>query len=240
MIRLLLWLFVSLSAGSLVMYGLNPEGQARASSDQKFYAFIVGTLFLHGAGVVLISVFLRQHETNFRDGFGFSTPGVPVALVHGLIACVVVLPVALGLSVASSEVMRVLADTLQTKALAPVPQQTVQTIQETANPVHHIVFGVFAVVVAPLVEEMLFRGILYPAIKQNGWPRGAWIATSFFFALTHANAMTFVSLFVLSMVLIWLYERTGNLAAPILTHSLFNAANLFWLLQAQGAAAPTS
>ena len=32
------------------------------------------------------------------------------------------------------------------------------------------------------------------------------------------------------MLLVFLYERTGNLLAPILTHSLFNAANYFALV----------
>jgi membrane protease YdiL (CAAX protease family) len=42
--------------------------------------------------------------------------------------------------------------------------------------------------------------------------------------------MTFVPLTVLAFTLIWLYERTDNLLAPILTHSLFNTTNFVWLL----------
>mgnify|MGYP001593282845 CR=1 FL=1 len=64
-----------------------------------------------------------------------------------------------------------------------------------------------------------------PAIKQRGWPRLALWGTSLLFALTHANTATFLPLAFLAMVLVFLYERTGNLLAPILTHSLFNAAN---------------
>ena len=70
----------------------------------------------------------------------------------------------------------------------------------------------------PLVEEVLFRGILYPSVKQLGYPRLALWGTSLFFGLIHSNLMTFVPLTVLSLLLVWLYERTGNLLAPILTH----------------------
>ena len=72
---------------------------------------------------------------------------------------------------------------------------------------------------------IFFRGILYPAIKQSGWPQLALWGTSLFFALTHANVATFLPLTFFAMLLVFLYERTGNLLAPILTHSLFNAAN---------------
>jgi len=87
-----------------------------------------------------------------------------------------------------------------------------------------------AIAGAPVVEEIIFRGILYPALKQHGWPRLALWGTSLLFALTHANAATLLPLSFLAMLLVFLYERTGNLLAPILTHSLFNAANYFALV----------
>jgi membrane protease YdiL (CAAX protease family) len=34
---------------------------------------------------------------------------------------------------------------------------------------------------------------------------------------------------LLALILTWLYERTGSLWAPIVTHSAFNAANFVWL-----------
>jgi membrane protease YdiL (CAAX protease family) len=81
-------------------------------------------------------------------------------------------------------------------------------------------------VLAPVAEEFIFRGMLYPFVKQLGWPRLAWIGVSFAFALIHDDAATFVPLFVLALALTWLYEKTDNLLAPIAAHSLFNAANL--------------
>ena len=86
-----------------------------------------------------------------------------------------------------------------------------------------------AIVLAPVAEEFLFRGLLYPFIKQLGWPRLAWIGVSLLFALIHLNAPTFLPLFVFALVLTWLYERTDCLLAPIVTHSLFNSANLLIL-----------
>jgi hypothetical protein len=72
--------------------------------------------------------------------------------------------------------------------------------------------------------------MLFPFIKQLGWPKLAWFGTSFLFALIHLNVPTFVPLFVFALALTWLYERTDNLLAPITAHALFNATNLVMLL----------
>src|SRR4029079_1566506 len=93
-----------------------------------------------------------------------------------------------------------------------------------------IFFGVIAILLAPLVEELLFRGILYPALKQKGYRRLALWGASLFFALTHSNVPTFIPLTFLAIILTLLYEETNTLLMPILTHSLFNAANYYWLV----------
>jgi len=93
-----------------------------------------------------------------------------------------------------------------------------------------VYLGVFAVVIAPVAEEFIFRGMLFPFIKQLGWPKFAWFGTSFLFALIHLNAPTFVPLFAFALALTWLYEKTDNLLAPITAHALFNATNLAVLL----------
>jgi len=93
-----------------------------------------------------------------------------------------------------------------------------------------VYLGVFAVVIAPVAEEFIFRGMLFPFVKRLGFPRLAWFGVSFLFALIHFNAPTFVPLFVLALALTWLYEKTDNLLAPITAHALFNAANLAVLL----------
>ncbi len=84
----------------------------------------------------------------------------------------------------------------------------------------------FAVVLAPVAEEFIFRGVLFPFVKQLGWPKLAWIGVSLIFAFIHLNAPTFVPLFVLALALTWLYEKTDCLLAPIAAHSLFNTANV--------------
>ena len=82
-----------------------------------------------------------------------------------------------------------------------------------------VYLGVFAVVLAPVAEEFIFRGMLFPFVKQLGCPKLAWFGVSFLFALIHMNAATFLPLFVLALALTWLYEQTDNLLAPIIAHA---------------------
>jgi len=83
-----------------------------------------------------------------------------------------------------------------------------------------------AIVLAPVGEELLFRGLLYPWIKQAGFPRMALWGTAILFAAIHINLVLFVPLLVLALALTALYEWSDNLLAPIVAHSVFNALNL--------------
>jgi uncharacterized protein len=93
-----------------------------------------------------------------------------------------------------------------------------------------VYLGVFAVVIAPVAEEFVFRGMFYPFVKQFGSPRLAFFGVSALFAEIHFDMGTLVPLFALALALTWLYEKTDNLLAPITAHALFNATNLALLL----------
>ena len=88
-----------------------------------------------------------------------------------------------------------------------------------------ISLGIVTILLAPLAEELLFRGILYPAAKQLGFPRAALWGTSVLFAAIHFKVAIFIPLLLLALLLVWLYEKTDNLLAPIAAHVTFNAVN---------------
>lgn len=78
------------------------------------------------------------------------------------------------------------------------------------------------VVLPPLAEEMLFRGFMYRGLASR-WPKIiAAVVTSLLFALVHFQWNVGVDVFILSMVLIFLYERTKNLWMCIFLHGLKN------------------
>jgi membrane protease YdiL (CAAX protease family) len=78
---------------------------------------------------------------------------------------------------------------------------------------------VLAGILAPIVEELVFRGMLYRAWALRwGWFPGA-LATSLVFAVFHSGM---VSQFFGSLLFVSLLRRTGSLRACIFSHAAFN------------------
>jgi len=191
--------------------------------EESFGNILVGTLSFQGASWVLIPFLLRQHRIGWSEAFGFCGPGLKRALLMALGFILVVLPVVLMLQALSIQVLE--------KIGWPSDDQTAVRLLTDAKSVWTVVYlGVFAVVLAPVAEEFIFRGMLFPFVRQLGFPKLAWLGVSFLFALIHLNAPTLLPLFVFALGLTWLYERTDNMLAPITAHALFNATNLAVLL----------
>ena len=73
-------------------------------------------------------------------------------------------------------------------------------LQESGRLTERIALGIAAIVIAPVFEESLFRGILYPAIKNAGYPTLALVGTSLLFGAIHATLLTFLPLTFLAMI----------------------------------------
>ena len=185
---------------------------------------LAGTLMYQGVTLVAVGVFLRMHRTTWSEAFGFTTQRLVRTLVLAVLATAIVLPIMLGLGRVSQLVLEGMGHSAEV-------QQSVKSFQSTETLGQQIFFVIVTVLVAPVLEEVLFRGILYPSIKQAGFPKIALWSTSIIFALSHANAMAFVSLLFMAVILVFLYETTENLLAPFVTHALFNATNVAFLLR---------
>jgi membrane protease YdiL (CAAX protease family) len=87
------------------------------------------------------------------------------------------------------------------------------------------------VIVAPIVEEIIFRGYLQGSLRRfMPWWLGALI-TSVLFGYVHGQWNVGVEVFVLSMVACYLRERTGSIWAGIWLHMLKNSIAyylIFW------------
>jgi hypothetical protein len=148
----------------------------------------------------------------------------------GVILACVFLPFAMLLQWLSAEII-VRVPYLQLK---PQEQEAVQTLEMAVTWFNRVALGAVTILLAPAAEEMLFRGIIYPAVKQAGFPRLALWGSALLFAAFHVNLVTFLPLVVLALALTVIYERTDNLLAPITAHALFNAMNFVILYSSFG------
>jgi len=189
---------------------------------------IIATLSFHGAALFLVYRFLRNHGTSWSQAFGFNNRLLH-AILFGIIGVCIFLPIGWYLQKISIEILQ----HIPRHPIKAEEQEAVQALRIASSVFDRIALGVVTVLLAPAAEELLFRGILYPAIKQRGMPVVAIIVTSILFGVMHLNVVTFIPLFVLSLFQILLYEKTDNLLAPITTHALFNAVNFFLLYVTQ-------
>jgi len=106
------------------------------------------------------------------------------------------------------------------------PQELVSRIQQIPlDSVHvpHIIFVIFTIgILIPVFEEIIFRGVIYQAMR-NGMAN--WIAAVFssaLFAVIHMEAAYFVPLFVFGMILAYAYRKSNSITLPIAIHCINN------------------
>jgi len=90
------------------------------------------------------------------------------------------------------------------------------------------VLAVFGVLIAPLFEELFFRGFLYPVLFRRIGYFAAMVVNSLLFALTHEGQLAhawapLLVLFTVGMVLTYVRARTQSVACSFLVHSGYNA-----------------
>lgn len=191
-------------------------GKALGGKMPPVLELFLGGLAFHGTGLAVIQLFLRNVRQSWGAAFGWATqPGGAVRLGVGV--ALVVLPVTYCLQAGCAWL-------LEQVGVAATTQRSVELLVNDASVMSRGLIAAFAVGLAPLVEETLFRGLLFPTVRDLGWPRAALWGQAVLFGAIHANAAAFLPLTLFGATLAWLYVRTGNLLAPIAAHAVFNLA----------------
>jgi uncharacterized protein len=92
-----------------------------------------------------------------------------------------------------------------------------------------LIFMLTAAVAAPLFEEYLFRGFLFPSLTRYFSVWQSIGLSGLIFAVAHLSVSEILPLAVLGSILAYIYYRTGNLLASMLVHSLWNGGSLLTL-----------
>ena len=118
-------------------------------------------------------------------------------------------------------------------AREPVQQQLLQDALVGGAPL--LLAVAIAVVVAPITEELVFRGVLFRSLADRF---GGWLGilgSASIFSLVHIEVLytqpiALAGLFVIGSVLAWSYHRTSSLLVPIVGHAVFNATSIGFAL----------
>lgn len=181
-----------------------------------FWRLLAGLLALQVPTLALTHGFLRVHQTDWSRGFGlaWNSQAWKWGLSIAVGAVVIGYPIEYGVF----EIMRKLGN-------KPESQLAVQFLTEAPG-WQRVIIGFLAVVPAAIAEESLFRGVLFSAGRDFGYPKVAIAITALLFGLAHAHLAAFIPLTLLGAGLAWGYERTGNLTTCYIAHATYNAIGL--------------
>jgi len=192
------------------------------STDLARPGVLLAELALRSAWLFLLWAVLERRQTDWRAAFGLNEQR-PRALAAGGMLYLAMLPALIVVAIVYERFLRAAGVNI---TVQPITELFIKTpSQFTVG-----LLTVFAVVIAPVFEEVLFRGLAYPAIKQRFGTTAALLVVSILFAAMHQHLATAGPLFALGLGLALAYEYTGSLLTAVAVHSLFNATNIFMLL----------
>ncbi|HEX2844396.1 MAG TPA: type II CAAX endopeptidase family protein [Candidatus Limnocylindria bacterium] len=105
-----------------------------------------------------------------------------------------------------------------------------QAAEQALNLIDPWLAVVAIVLLAPVAEELFFRGVIFNAFLREGGRRWAFLGSSALFAVIHLSIAAFVPIFLLGLALAWVYHRTGSLVAPIVMHATVNGISVLLAL----------
>ena len=191
-------------------------------------AFLDNCIFSAGAiaTTAVILLLARAHFARRLTGFGLKTKTIAADFFAALVNLLTVWPLILTAIILT----QIIGERIWGQDYQMQQHQELELIAEYPQLPLRIVIVIVAVIVAPLLEELLFRGLVQTTIRSFLELRnGPWLAiaiSSGLFAAMHANPGHWPALFVLSVCLGYAYEKSGSLFRPIFIHSFFNTASI--------------
>lgn len=189
---------------------------------------VLGGLLLQG-GMLYIFFRFRFHFRSANEGpLSPRLLSLPAAFAHGAFYFLASLPIIYGVGFVWAAFLEELKR--QGVDIQLPPQDAVLLFQETRDTWVFFSLLALAVVVAPLVEELVFRAGIFRYLKGRFAAPVAVLVSSLLFGAVHGNLQSFPGLVAVGICLAMAYELSGNIKVPILFHAFFNLNSVLWIL----------
>jgi len=231
---LLVWLFSQSLAAEMVRPQQTsattaPATQPAENTPRQLVAASVVSAIAVSAALIISNIYIRQ---NGLQKVGLTRRLLPKGITIGIISILVALP----LVFVATALTQATWDAIGYEH--PNAHELLRFLRD-ASPSLQTLTIISAVALAPVAEELLFRGhlqtaILYTIDREGNSAAARWIAillASIVFTAFHIELWMMPPIFCLSLCLGYVYERTGNLWVSILIHASFNAANVIYFYQ---------
>lgn len=193
------------------------------SKNDHVALLMVQTLLIHMCGLALVLGYLRWRGYGLRPALGLQWSGAVRFLAAGAVTYVGILPLVFFASLVYQVV-------LSSKGYPSHLQDVALLLSGQYSLWVRLYMIAFAVVVAPVFEETIFRGIALPLLSRRFGTGAGVFLSSLLFSAIHFHVPSLVPLFILATGFSLAYIYTGSLWTPIAMHGLFNGINLGLLL----------
>jgi membrane protease YdiL (CAAX protease family) len=234
----------SASAPETAPTTLPPASSTAAAAESDTRQIVIGNAIVTSSAVLTLIPLLILLPGLFKNrsaGWGLHPRQSPAGLLQGLFGFLLTYPFLIASFFAITAIYSLFHHEMS-------EHPTFDVLKEHGPLGQKILVSFVAIIVAPFSEEIFFRGILQTTLIQRAWgfliPQlvrpssvpldyhpsslhrwGAILLTSAAFAYVHQSDQAPI-IFVLSLALGYVYERTGNLWAPIALHLAFNSTEI--------------
>lgn len=171
-----------------------------------------------------VAFILKRRHLTFRQAFGIKKKSLMLNLKQGAICYLAIMPFVM---VASLIYMKILERCGVDIGHQPVIEMLVDPIYPTWI---QFTIVILAVLSAPIIEELIFRGIMLPIALKRMSPLLAIFFVSILFAAVHTHIPALVPILVLALGLSVGYIITGSIIVPMVAHGIFNTVSISVLL----------
>jgi len=222
-----LWLALVMSVflASLALVGKLLEAPIEALTPATTRGLIMlQNLATQALALGLVIHLQLRSGSSLHDSLGGPSAPIRLRLRQAVVFYLAAMPVIAAAAMISNAL-------LTYSGLPPYPQPVLGGFIDTTAPLWFKGWLILtAVAVAPLVEEVVFRGVFFPALARHRGIPAAVVLVSMLFALIHGHPPAALPLFIVGSTLATAYLYTGSLLVPIFIHAIFNAVNLAALL----------
>lgn len=177
------------------------------------------------AAVVVALHIVRSRGQDPADAFGLRARGLAGPMLRSLAVFFAFMPVLIAVRVGALWLLEFVAG-----GEVDTAQEIVVRLATTTSPAMVVQIVVAAVFVAPVAEELFFRGLLYGAMRRRLSAEAAIVAVGLLFGFIHAPVAVALPMCILGGLLCYVYEKTARLSVPIVLHMIFNLFSTAMLL----------
>lgn len=217
---IVIYLVVNLSG--YIIFKINPASR----EEIKPIINITGGMGVYALGIWFVVYFLRiKYQINLKS-FGIKWYLWLRSSLKALLFYLGFIPILILLTYIGLVYCNIIG-------IKPEPHPIIDILKKEKSVLFIYYLITAAVIIAPVFEEILFRGLFYQALKkQLGFVKAAIISSSLF-SLMHFNTAQFLPVLGLGTLFCFIFEYTGSLVPAIVLHIFNNGLflGLFFLLK---------